>query len=302
MGPSRRRALAVAARALGMRLDRVDDGCYLVQERPARHEVVQVGRPRVGVRLLVHGRRARRHVHVVQRRLSEHLLAEQVAWVLRATEVNCVLDVGANVGQFGSALRKRGYTGRIVSFEPVRSAFARLSAAVADDPQWHAHRLALGSADGTAEIHTDPRTLSSLLPASEFGRSWRHRLREGGTEPVTVRRLDGLFGEVTAGLPEVRAYLKLDTQGFDLEAFRGGRLSRPCGRAPVRALLRAVVRRHAAVARAAGGLRGGRVRDGRHVPGLAGPPDVAGHRVRRGAGASGPGAPADPLTAVGPQG
>ena len=40
--------------------------------------------------------------------------------MLRATDVNCVIDVGANVGQFGIALRRAGYRGCIVLFEPVR--------------------------------------------------------------------------------------------------------------------------------------------------------------------------------------
>jgi hypothetical protein len=38
--------------------------------------------------------------------------------VLDKGEVNCVLDVGANRGQFASILRKIGYGGQIISFEP----------------------------------------------------------------------------------------------------------------------------------------------------------------------------------------
>jgi hypothetical protein len=37
--------------------------------------------------------------------------------------VQVLYDVGANIGQFGSKVRQRGYTGKIVSFEPVSSVF-----------------------------------------------------------------------------------------------------------------------------------------------------------------------------------
>jgi FkbM family methyltransferase len=40
--------------------------------------------------------------------------------------INLVLDVGANVGQFGLSLRNRGYAGQIMSFEPVSDAFNEL--------------------------------------------------------------------------------------------------------------------------------------------------------------------------------
>jgi hypothetical protein len=36
-----------------------------------------------------------------------------------------------------------------------------------------------------------------------------------------IRRLDAVFDECMAGIPARRLYLKIDTQGFDLEVLRG---------------------------------------------------------------------------------
>ncbi len=55
-------------------------------------------------------------------------------------QVNVVLDVGANVGQFGQALRKRGYHGEIVSVEPIEEVFHRLNELVKRDRNWQVHR------------------------------------------------------------------------------------------------------------------------------------------------------------------
>src|SRR5579862_2380847 len=73
---------------------------------------------------------------------------------LAAHKVNLVFDVGANTGQFGRELRQLGYRGRIVSFEPLSAAWAKLKDASNNDPMWEVSpRCAIGSEDGEIEIH-----------------------------------------------------------------------------------------------------------------------------------------------------
>jgi FkbM family methyltransferase len=155
--------------------------------------------------------------------MAQVALREQVMWVVRSGRVDCVVDVGANVGQFARQLRRAGYRGRIVSFEPVRSAFEELVHNARGDEDWWVRREALGDQDGTATIHTMDGTMSSLLEASEFGREWSEGLRGMGAEEVAVRRLDGLLPELLEGLPEGRVFLKMDTQGYDVQVFEGAR-------------------------------------------------------------------------------
>ena len=191
-----------------------------MRRKHARH-IVKLGRHDLGVDLLVADARLRRRLSMAQKRVGEYFLSQEVARLLRATEANVVLDVGANAGQFALGLREIGYRGRIVSFEPVAGPFAQLEKAAADDELWTVHQYALGEEDGTAEIQQVPGTMSSLLPASEFGKQWSDRLQRPRPETIQVRRLDSLIDEVTEGLDPLRAYLKMDTQGFDLRVFAG---------------------------------------------------------------------------------
>jgi FkbM family methyltransferase len=156
-----------------------------------------------------------------EKRLVRHLVHQHVVTILRLYRINCVLDVGANRGQYARRLRNAGYRGHIVSFEPVAETFARLQAAAAGDPRWSVHRCALGREDATATMTVVPGTLSSVLEPTPFGVDRYAQFRDATHEVVPVRRLDALLDEVTAGVSDRRLYLKLDTQGYDLEAFAG---------------------------------------------------------------------------------
>ena len=144
-----------------------------------------------------------------------------MSWLLRRLGINCVLDVGANVGQYAQGLRRGGYAGRIVSFEPVPAIADALRETARGDPDWRVVECALGDVDEKREINVRPGSMSSLLPSSDFGKNWSGRLREAEAQKISVRRLDGLFDEAVDGIHDPRVYLKLDTQGYDMQAFAG---------------------------------------------------------------------------------
>jgi len=135
--------------------------------------------------------------------------------------VNLVLDVGANVGQYASQLRQAGYRGRIVSFEPVSTAHAELARTAAADPGWLvAPQMALGSEDGRIAIQISNRTdMSSILPIREETLVALPKSYNVGCEEVPVARLDRIFDEY-AGAGD-RPFLKVDTQGFERQVLVG---------------------------------------------------------------------------------
>ena len=136
--------------------------------------------------------------------------------------IDLVLDVGANVGQFGKELRSF-YKGEIISFEPVSAAFDRLAKTSFNDPHWRCYKVALGSQDTMKRINVSSRSdFSSFLKTNEY---CTHFFGDGATgmkeEVVTVRRLDGTLEEIIPSISNRSIFLKMDTQGFDLEVFKG---------------------------------------------------------------------------------
>ena len=138
--------------------------------------------------------------------------------------INCVLDVGAHHGEYALSLRRDArYPGRIVSFEPQSEAHSGLAAASQADRAWTAQNVALGAEDGERDLRVAASTpMTSLRSASAVGRDfYPGRLRTERVERVTVRRLDDVFEECIEGLADPRVFLKIDTQGWDLEVLRG---------------------------------------------------------------------------------
>jgi len=107
--------------------------------------------------------------------------------------------------------------------------------AFAVDPDWRGYQLALGSRSARMEltVFSDLTVMSSLL------RPISHQ-KNIETESVDVKRLDDLYADVVAGIDSPRVFLKMDTQGYDLDVFRGAsgiqelncfmRRSEPCNR------------------------------------------------------------------------
>ena len=141
--------------------------------------------------------------------------------LLAAHGVDVVLDVGAARGAYGAELRRFGYTGRIVSFEPLAAAHARLLAASAGDDRWTVRNVALGEEPGTADINVASNSdSSSLLPMAAGHRAAAPHVDYVATESITVARLDD---EAPPHLPDgARPFLKLDTQGFEASVLAGG--------------------------------------------------------------------------------
>jgi FkbM family methyltransferase len=161
-------------------------------------------------------------------RLSKLEESTHLRQLLAMLEIDCVLDVGANVGQYHNFLRLHvGYSKHVVSFEPVAEMYERLKHATSGHPLWTVHKLALGEAESTAEINVfAERTLSSLLARNEEslrGMGYEKYLREtelDRKEVVPVRRLDNIFDSVVPPGAS-RVFLKSDTQGYDMSVIRG---------------------------------------------------------------------------------
>lgn len=166
----------------------------------------------------------RARIHSALRRAGVSLVPYPLDVVLKRIQPDVVLDVGANSGQYGRELRARGFRGQIVSFEPLADAHSELAEAASGDRDWRTVQAALGAERGEATIHRASNSASSSLraPGAAMAEAAPHLAFES-SETVRVERLDDRIGEVCP--PEARGFLKVDTQGFELDVLRGAEAS-----------------------------------------------------------------------------
>ena len=146
----------------------------------------------------------------------------------RALGTSLVIDVGANHGQSARLLRRLGYRGRIISFEPLPHAVRVLEAQARRDGNWQVVACGVGDAEATLPLHVMAEDVfSSFLPASDSGRAlFQNSVAVTQVIDVPVRRLDSVLPELGVNLSAERGvHLKVDTQGFDMRVIRGAGLS-----------------------------------------------------------------------------
>lgn len=153
------------------------------------------------------------------------LASVQLAEVLKLANINVVLDVGANEGQFAREIREHGYFGKIVSFEPLSDAHIKLLGFASRDQAWHVHgQLAIGDSDGEVEIHVAGNSVSSsVLPMLETHSNAAMGSAYVASERVPIARLDSVIDQYVEA--DSNLFVKIDTQGFEWQVLNGAPLT-----------------------------------------------------------------------------
>jgi FkbM family methyltransferase len=135
--------------------------------------------------------------------------------MLEYHDVDLLLDVGANIGQFAQSIREAGYRGKLVSFEPLTEPHAWLLQASRSDPAWEvAPRVAIGAHEGEVEMKVSDNSFSSsvLTVLPDHIRAAPESVCIG-VENVRLSQLD------TASCDYLKLskapFIKIDTQGYE---------------------------------------------------------------------------------------
>jgi FkbM family methyltransferase len=179
----------------------------------------------LGVRSVVqklkeHYSRLRNMRLIDARKFDEFWEQRHLSRLLKHYRVDCVFDVGANYGQYAEMLRRKArFEGLIISFEPIPVAAATLREKAKGQSNWIIEEMALGRTDGQCSFNImKSSTFSSLSePRHDEVDIFRERNRVEETVSVRTENLATAYRRLKGAHRFQRPFLKLDTQGFDVE-------------------------------------------------------------------------------------
>ncbi len=136
-----------------------------------------------------------------------------------------VLDIGANVGQFGIDLRRAGFCGSIVSFEPVHNSYTKLQRVTRKDQLWKTYCMALGSSERFSEINVTKNSglSTSFYPMLKIHLDNFPESEVVSKEKVFISTVDAQIENL--GLNPSKVVIKLDVQGYEFEVLKGAKES-----------------------------------------------------------------------------
>jgi FkbM family methyltransferase len=143
-------------------------------------------------------------------------------------QIDCVLDVGANQGQYVDMLRNRvGYKGLIISFEPTPNLASALKKRAKQVDNWVIMDFALANKKSVLEFNIMESGLFNSLLSPEQGDDIPEAIssvnKVSETIPVQADTLANIYYDLKGRYCFSRPYLKMDTQGNDLNILNGAR-------------------------------------------------------------------------------
>ena len=140
------------------------------------------------------------------------LLAEAMREHLPGFAPTVIFDVGANNGATAVSLCRAFPNATIYAFEPVAETFRKLAERTAKYQRIKPFNLALGRKTGRVRMRIKSLSVTNRIAG------WRDMLKPG--ETVTMTAGDDFCREHAV---EAIGFLKIDTEGHDLEVLRGFR-------------------------------------------------------------------------------
>jgi FkbM family methyltransferase len=144
--------------------------------------------------------------------------------LIDARNINLLIDVGANTGQYATMMRDYGYKGKIVSFEPLFDAYEKLTQISKNDPLWESLNYALGKRNEDSYINVAGNSYSSsILEMLDAHIESAPESKYIDRQKIAIKKLDEVFQEVCG--QDSNIMLKMDVQGYEKEVLDGAKSS-----------------------------------------------------------------------------
>ena len=158
-----------------------------------------------------------------ERRVQEELIYEaqrKFGSIYSVINVDKIVDVGSNEGQFVSSCELIFKDVKYYCFEPLKDVFSLLSGKYSVNPKFSLFNLGLGSQEGSISINQNEYSpSSSILEMNEVHKNSFDFAKHNFIQEIQIQKLDSFVDRIQ---PDQFTLLKIDVQGYELEVINGG--------------------------------------------------------------------------------
>jgi FkbM family methyltransferase len=153
---------------------------------------------------------------------QEKRKADKWAW-LQNLDIETVLDIGANSGQFAEFIIKIFPKTSLYAFEPLESEYSRMNLNLGKNPRFKAFNIGLGDINGSMDFFISSSSpSSSLLPMEAIHKKLYPKTAEQTKCVVKISRLDDFVNEFNLPI-KPNLLIKMDVQGAENKVIEGGK-------------------------------------------------------------------------------
>jgi len=144
----------------------------------------------------------------------------RLKYFLDINNIDCVIDIGANIGQYAKHLRRIGFKKNIISFEPLNHAYKILENKSKKDSKWQSINFGIGDKDEISEINISKNSYSSsILEMSSIHSNSAPDSIYLSKQKINIKKLDNL--DLIKNLKYENIFLKVDAQGYEDKVING---------------------------------------------------------------------------------
>jgi FkbM family methyltransferase len=140
--------------------------------------------------------------------------------IITTFNINILFDIGANAGQYAINMRELGYKHKIISFEPLKSAYKELEKASVNDNNWVVNNFALGNDNIASRLNVSGNSFSSsILKMQQLHLDLAPESKYVTQEEIEIKKLDSIMYKFCTKQDSIM--IKIDTQGFEKNVLDG---------------------------------------------------------------------------------